>query len=150
MPYDIQPEYAHNGLLIDKIYDDLANLNVRSSTVFLDAWFAGQDRKYELVVAGLRPILLEVDVSYKWNVTVFSASTSKQVSGSFPNKKHGLFTYFLLKGLRPENWKNNTSLSYNELFQFIQSNVEREAGNLDRNQNPTITTIDGDKILVKR
>jgi len=52
--------------------------------------------------------------------------------------------------LRPENWKNNTSLSYNELFQFIQSNVEREAGNLDRNQNPTITTIDGDKILVKR
>ena len=35
-------------------------------------------------------------------------------------------------------------------LKFIQSNVERETGNLDRNQNPTITTIDGDKILVKR
>jgi hypothetical protein len=56
----------------------------------------------------------------------------------------------LLKGLRPENWKNNTSLSYNELFQYIEGNVKHEAGNLDRNQNLTLKTFDGEKILVKR
>ena len=150
IPYDIKPEYANTGLLIDEIYDYLGNLDVRSSTVFLDACFSGQDRNYELVVSGIRPVLMEVNVSYKANVTVISASTSKQVSGSFPNKKHGLFTYFLLKGLRPENWKNNTSLSYNELFQFIESNVIHEAGNMDRIQNPTISTYDGTRLFIKR
>ena len=87
---------------------------------------------------------------YIANVKVIAASTSKQVSGSFPDKKHGFFTYFLLKGLRPENWKNNASLSYNELFQFIESNVIHEAGNMDRIQNPTISTYDGTRLFIKR
>ena len=131
------------------MYSDLASLDLRSTTVFLDACFSGLDRQSNSIVKGLRPITLEVDVSYETNVTVFSASTSTQVSGSFPGKKHGLFTYFLLKGLRPENWKNNaSSISVGDLFQYIENNVLLEAGNLDRRQRPTLTTIDRNRIFI--
>ena len=110
IPFDGDPNYARQtGYALDDLYDKLINFKANSCTVFLDACFTGMNRESEILLAGARPISIEVDKSYQGNVTVFSASSSKEISSSWPIKKHCLFSYFLMKGIQ-----GNADLNSNE------------------------------------
>ena len=57
------------------------------------------------------------------NLIVFSASTEDQTAHPYKEKAHGIFTYYLLKGLQISNGE----MSYGELEDFIRTNVMRKS-----------------------
>ena len=54
-----------------------------------------------------------------------------------------------MKGMRGDGDANNDGqLTMDELGSYIQKNVSRQAGFLDREQTPQLQTLDRNKVLV--
>ena len=139
IPNDGDPNYAEEtGYSLNKMYDQLGKLPTDKITVFLDACFSGQDREQKLLIKDARGLGIKTKTSaIPDKLNVFSASSNDQVSSGWPDKKHGLFTYFMLKGIQGSADNNkDKQVSYEELSNYIKLNVERQAGFLDRKQNP--------------
>jgi uncharacterized caspase-like protein len=83
--------------------DNISALNAKNSLLLLDACFTGMNRENQALLADARPIALEVKLpALTKGVNVVSATAPKQISSGYSDKKHGLFTYYLLKSLRGE------------------------------------------------
>jgi hypothetical protein len=151
IPYDGDPNYAsQTGYEMDKLYAELGNMKAKSVTVFLDACFSGANRESETLLAGARPVFIEVKSGIPGNVTVFSAAGAKEISSAWPEKKHGLFSYYLMKGMRGDADTNgDNQITVGELGDYIRENVSDMAGMLDREQTPGLQTLDKEKVLIR-
>ena len=75
------------------MYLDLASMDAKSVTIFLNACFTGQTRNEELPIADSRPIEIKPIVSMiPDNLTILTVATGAQISGAIKEKEHGLFT----------------------------------------------------------
>ncbi|MBC8525962.1 MAG: caspase family protein [Candidatus Cloacimonetes bacterium] len=150
IPYDGDPNYAsQTGYEIEKIYINLANLKAKNVTVFLDACFSGANRENEMLLADARPITIEVDSPIAYGITVFSAASSKEISSAWADMKHGLFSYFLMKGMQGNADDNSDGdLTIKELGDYIQINVSEQAGFLDREQTPSVISDNYNRVLI--
>ena len=151
IPYDGDPNYAsQTGYEMDKLYEKLGGFEAKSTTVFLDACFSGANRDNEMLLADARPVFMEVDASATGNVTVFSASSGSEISSAWPEKKHGLFSYYLMKGMRGDADTNgDLKITVGELGDYVKENVSDMAGMLDREQTPGLQTLDRNRVLIE-
>jgi hypothetical protein len=99
LPVDGDPEKAEiGGYPAELLYSNLAKLEARSVTVFLDACFSGESPRGTLVrnASGIRVTPREIpQVSF----TVVSAARIDQVASWDKEAQHGLFTKYLLEAL---------------------------------------------------
>ncbi len=101
VPADADPQtLALTGYPVRTLYENLAQLPVRSLTVVLDACFSGLSDRGSLL-RGISPLTLRVEnpVLAAPNAVVLSASAGNEVSGWYDQKGHGLFTYVFLQQL---------------------------------------------------
>ena len=145
LPSDGEPELLeYSSLMRNEIFDSINSLNPKSVTVFLDTCYSGTTRSEEFLVAA-KPIFIEAqeqDIPY--NFTVFSASAGRETAKVLPEAEHGLFSYFLMKGLEGEADANSDNqITNGELFAFINKNVSRQA-----NQTPQLNGI-ADQVLTQ-
>jgi uncharacterized caspase-like protein len=71
---------------------------------------------------------LQSNMALSKNITVMSASSGDQISSTYDEKGHGLFTYFMLKGIKNEDVvRKDGSIAISDLFSFIKPQVERIA-----------------------
>jgi hypothetical protein len=62
------------------------------------------------------------------NMTILAAASGDQISSTYDEKGHGLFTYFMLKGIKNEDVvKPDGSVAISDLFGYIKPQVERIA-----------------------
>ena len=150
IPFDGDPNYpVITGYSLETVFENLSKLNANSVTVFLDACFTGTNRENEMLLAGARPVSIKLKNNYINDVTVFSATSSNEISSSYPKNKHGLFSYFLMKGMQGEADTNkDKKLTINELFDYTKKNVSRTAGTLDREQTPQLECLEPEKIII--
>ena len=59
----------------------------------------------------------------KGNIVVYTATSAEQAAMQYTEKRHGLFTYFLLKKLKESNGK----LTLGELGDYISNNVAKQS-----------------------
>mgnify|MGYP006412035549 FL=1 len=151
IPYDTDPNYATTGYNVNQIYTSLAGFDANSITIYIDACFSGISRDNEMLVEGMRPISIEIENSFYFqdNVTISTASTGTQYSSSYPEKAHGLFTYYLLKGLQGEANNNDNILTVGELHKYMNINISKTARNLDLEQTPMFIVPNPDIKLVR-
>ena len=145
LPYDGYPEILESSsLLRNDLFQSIAKLNPRSVTVFLDTCYSGATRSEEMLVAA-RPIMIEVEEQeIPDNFTVFSASSGKETAKILEEAEHGLFSYFLMKGLEGEADSNSDKqITNGELHAFINQKVSRQA-----NQSPQLSG-DPNQVLVQ-
>lgn len=149
LPFDVDPNYSV-GLPTDQLYKDLSAMGARSVTVFLDACFTGQTRSSEMLIANARPIVVRPKASsVPSNVTVISAASGSQISGAIEEKEHGLFTYYVLKGLGGEADGNKDAvLKTEELSAYVSSKVQEQAALSGREQTPELQG-DASRVLVR-
>jgi len=153
IPSDGDPNYpSQTGFSLDNLYDKLEQLDCRTITVFLDACFSGGTRENKSLFVDARPVFVQIKhPALRSNkITVFAAAGDDQISSSYPEMKHGLFTYFLLKGLKGDaDIDSNGVVTVQELGDYITTNVKKTAGLLDREQTPQVFAKDKSRVLVK-
>ena len=149
LPFDVDPNYAI-GLPIKDLYYNLSKMGAKSVTVYLDACFTGQTRDSKMLIADARPIIISPNKdSIPSNVTVFSASSGSQISGAIKEKEHGLFTYYLLKGMSGDaDINKDKSIQINELSKYVSKNVKNQAAINGREQTPELKGSK-DRVLVR-
>jgi uncharacterized caspase-like protein len=73
------------------------------------------------------------------SIISFNATSSGQISNAFPAKKHGLFTYYLLRGLKGDADADDDGwISVKETYNYVLNNVRRESRRLQSEQTPII------------
>ena len=145
LPSDGNPKgLEYSALMRNQVFDSIAKLNSKSVTVFLDTCYSGATRSDEFLVAA-KPIFIEVaEQEIPNNFTVFSASSGKETAKILEEAEHGLFSYYLMKGLEGEADKNkDQQITNGELIAFINKNVSRQAS-----QTPQLAG-DANRILVQ-
>ncbi len=118
------------------IYDRLGALGVGSLTFFLDACFSGSDRSGAALVEGTRGIAIAPKAgALSGNTVVFSAVKKDQTAHPYRDKRHGMFTYYLLKAMQ----ESEGDITYGELSKSVESNVIKTMIRDDKGlvQNPT-------------
>ncbi len=149
LPFDVDPNYSV-GLPLKKLYKDLNAMGARSVTVYLDACFTGQTRDAKMLIANARPIIIlpkEQDIPDK--VNLLTAASGSQISGAIKEKEHGLFTYYVLRGLSGDADTNKDKVvKLKELYNYVSKNVREQAALNGREQFPQLKS-DQDKVIVK-
>lgn len=142
LPYDVDPNYS-SGINLKNLYKNLASLEAKSVTLFLDACFTGQSREEKLLIDKARPVIVrDSDLYADEKITVISASSGSQVSSAMQDSNHGIFTYYLLKGLRGEADKNkDKKIFLSELVDYVSKEVKVSAAKIGRVQTPVVSGL---------
>jgi len=130
VPYDGDPSFiAETGYSLKRMYDALGKLPAKEIVVALDSCFSGAGGR-SVLAKGARPLVMNVVLTQALtkNMTVLSASSGEQISSTYDEKGHGLFTYFLLRGIKYENVVTpDGTLKVEDLFGYVRPQVERIA-----------------------
>ena len=134
-----------------EIVSAIQNAQPRTVTMFLDSCYSGQTRGGDVLIAGARPIAPKTSTnSYPPNFTVISASSNDQISSASPELKHGIFSYFLMKGMEGDADQNKDGkITVAEMQDYLTDMVGRQAMGMNRKQQPQLFG-DADRVLVGR
>jgi hypothetical protein len=132
-----------------EMFELINKVEPNSVTMFFDTCYSGQTRDEEMLVAGLRPIRLTAEEQdTPNNFTIFTASNYDQTSGSINQAKHGIFSYYLMKGMEGQADSNqDKKITNGELIAYLKQNVSEEAFINNRQQEPMLSG-DPDKVLI--
>jgi hypothetical protein len=147
LPYDGRPRLLENtALLRDELFRDIKQTNPRSVTVFLDTCYSGLTRNEEILITG-RPIVIKAkEQAIPNGFTLFSAASNDQISKPLEEAKHGMFSYFLMKGMEGDADSNNDNkITARELHAYVEQNVVQQSSG---SQTPELQG-DKDRVLVK-
>ena len=148
LPYDGSPELLDDtAILRDRLFNDIAKANPRSVTVFLDTCYSGSNRGSQMLIADARPILLKAkDTSVPEGFSVFTAAAGDETAKSLEEAKHGLFSYFLMKGMEGDADTNgDKQITAGELHAYVKTNVVQQSSGT---QTPELQG-DADRVLVR-
>lgn len=122
---------------LNSLYTALANTKASNITYFMDACFTGANKEGSMLVAARGVAREAKKETLQGNSVVFSASSGDETAMTYPEKGHGMFTYFLLKKLQ----ETAGNVSYSELATYINYNVKKEAFLInDKPQTPIVAT----------
>ena len=129
IPYDGDLRFIkRTGYRLKDFYEDLDNLPVKRTIVFLDSCFSGvAARSDKMLDPNARPVLMHLEGPSLSSNKVVSliASTGGQTSASYPEKELGLFTYFLARGLRGEAKSRQGLITIGDLYTYVTENVTK-------------------------
>ncbi len=133
----------------NEVFDIVKKLQPKKVTVFFDTCFSGVSRDEETLMADARPLRIIADKQdTPENFTIFSASQLDQISSGLKDAKHGIFSYYLMKGLEGNADANgDKKITNGELIVYMDTNVSQKASELGRQQNPSLAG-DPDKVLI--
>jgi hypothetical protein len=123
----------------------------KSVTMFIDACYSGQTRGGDVLVANAKPLSLKSDTNvYPANFTVITASANDQISSSSLELKHGIFSFYLMKGMEGEADANKDGkITVGEMQDYLSDKVSRQAMTLNRKQTTQLVG-DAGRVLVGR
>jgi len=122
IPVDVSGLNVKDGVSLKEIMNRLSKKPHKKLTIITDACFTGAGKKGAL--ASVRGISIVPNFPEISNKMVFLASSSgNQSSLTDESRKHGLFTYFMLKYLK----ESSGNISIDALYKDIKKSVALEA-----------------------
>ncbi|MCZ2355080.1 MAG: caspase family protein [Bacteroidia bacterium] len=111
LPVDVPANQPDERFRVSLVLEKLTQNPHKRFTAFIDACFAGGARNASpLAARGIK--ILPKPLQLSGNSVLFAACSPSQISLPYPEAKHGLFTYFLLKSLK----QHPETISYEKLF----------------------------------
>ena len=133
----------------NEVFEFVKKLNPKKVTVFFDTCYSGVSRDDQQLMANARPLKIVADEQdTPENFTIFSASQLDQISSGLKEAKHGIFSYYLMKGLEGKADSNqDKKITNGELISYLDENISQKASELGRQQNPSLAG-NPDKVLI--
>ena len=151
LPQDSDPNLLDiTALSRTKLFKTIIDLKPKSVTMFLDTCYSGVSRDEQTLLASARPIRIVADEQegIPDNFTIFTASQVEQISSGLKEANHGIFSYYLMKGLEGKADSNqDKKITNGELLAYMNENVSQKAAEQGRQQNPSLAG-DPDKVLI--
>lgn len=144
VPWDGDPQFLEDtGYPIKRLYAKLAALKAKRSIVALDACFSGSGGR-SVLAKGLRPLVAKVSLSQdSAKVVALTAADGAQVTGTLDEQGHGLFTYYLLRGLNGAAKDGSGRVTVRGLYDYVVPNVQDGARRQNRDQTPQLFPREG-------
>jgi len=139
IPYDGDPSFLKSTAFpLSKIYADLSALPAKESVVMLDSCFSGAGGR-SVMAPGVRPLVVTEDANIAPDkVDILSASGAREIAGGLDLRQHGLFTYFVLRGLAGEAADKDGHVTLGGLENFVRDHVKETARRSNRDQTPRL------------
>lgn len=152
VPYDGNPTYIRSGgLAVSELQTAMGKLKEQQVYVFLDSCFSGSGER-SVLPEGTRPLVPVKEIE-KTEVVTFTASGARETTGAHPTSGHGLFTHYLIDGLKGAADQNkDANVSITELDTFVVEGVRVEARRQNREQNPVLvmpTGVQPNQVIVQ-
>ena len=144
VPWDGDPDMLERtAILRQEMIDGLKKLKPASVVMFMDTCYSGTAKggKKTLVAdaRALRVVRKDRRSILPENFTLFSAAANDEIASSHPTLKHGLFSYWMMRGLGGEaDGNSDNKITAGELHSFVGKNVERDAVSIGRKQHPQL------------
>ena len=150
LPFGADKQFIdRTALNQQEIVRSLQSVQPKSVTMFMDACYSGQIRTGDTLLASARPVVPKVSAnSFPPEFTVFTASSPEQIASSSPALKHGIFSYYVMKGMEGDADENKDGkITVDELHAYLAEMVSKQALTLNRKQSPQLIGTSG-KVLV--
>jgi hypothetical protein len=142
LPHEANRDLLDRTAIAQKeLVDAIQRSSPKTVTMFIDSCYSGQSRTGETLLASARPIAVTAKQtsSFPSNFTVISASAPDQISSSSPELKHGIFSYYLMRGMEGEADTNkDRQITVAEMQAYLTENVSRRAMGMNRTQQPQV------------
>ena len=136
LPVDGYGNDATSGYSLENLYTELAAIPAKSVMVFMDACFSGAQRDGSMLVEARGVTIKPREEMPTGKLVVFSAAQGDETAYPYTEKKHGMFTYYLLKKL--QDTKGETTLG--ELMNYVTTEVKQQSILQNKkSQTPKIT-----------
>lgn len=140
LPIDGKGTSVASGYSLRKLYKEFSDFTSESVTIFMDACFSGAQRGDGMIASARGVAIKSKQERPLGNVFVMSAAQGDETAYPYKDKKHGLFTYFLLKKLQATKGK----VSLDELSEYVKTSVARKSlVENGKSQTPSIYVSSG-------
>ncbi len=123
LPVDADGMHMEACYPLSKLYRELGDMGAKKVVVLIDACFSGSKRGDGMLASARGIAIKSKSETPQGNVVVVSAAQGDETAFPYREKKHGMFTYFLLKKLR----ETKGQCSLGELAAYIQKNVKQQS-----------------------
>ena len=140
LPYDGDATYlSETAINLKLLFQRIELLKPRDVVAFLDSCYSGQTRSGGTLLADARPIAIQL-ASSKFGgekTSIFSAASGIELAGSNERLGHGLFSFYLMKGLEGAAELNpDGTIDSGRLQEYIRRSVFKESALNGKAQNP--------------
>ncbi len=152
LPYGVDQDLLDETAIDQrKIFSAIQATQPKSVTMFIDSCYSGLSKTGGILLAGARPVTLKTsDIEYPAEFTVMTASSADQISSSSTELQHGIFSFYLMKGMEGNaDFDRDGKITIGEMQKFLLDNVQRQAMSLNRKQIPQVVG-DTNRVLVSR
>lgn len=130
------------GYNLSDLYAALSKYPTFSTIILLDACFSGAQRNGEMLVSARSVAIRSKVETPNGNLVVLSAATGDETAYPYQEKKHGMFTYFLLKKLQ----ETNGDAHLGEIAEYVKEQVQK-CSLVENLKGQTPTIISSRKIM---
>lgn len=138
VPVDADGRYTEDCYSLNTLYKELGGLPVKKVFVFLDACFSGSQRGDDMLMAARSLLLVpKEEKPMGENMVVFSAASGAETAYPYKEKRHGMFTYYLLNLL----YRTKGTCNIGELGTYVKEKVTEKSVTVNsKRQTPTLTS----------
>jgi hypothetical protein len=126
---DSNPKYLDSTAIpLDELAAAVGKLRARQVTIYLDTAFHARREQRALTNAAVPPVRAFKDLASGGNVALVTACGPGEGAMEIPANKHGIFTYYLVRGLEgAADADRDGSITARELFTHLKESVSIEA-----------------------
>jgi len=159
IPYDADPDILYaTGFPMTEVKTIFNRIEAERLVFFIDSCYSGAagGRTFlsqKLKTRGLRISrkFLDNSVSQGSGRIIITASRPNEKSLELDSIRHGIFTHYLLEGLRGKADSNQDSVVHlREVFDYIEANVSNTARKIGGNQHPVMVGSFSGKIILSQ
>ena len=139
LPFDTNTDLLEETAINQKtLFKQISQAGARSVVVFLDACFSGTNRGGQALVQNQRAVNLKQNAdALPPGFSVFSAASHQQVAFGDDSLQHGVFTFFLLKGISAEQGaQQSRQLNLGQLAAYVTQKTRQYALQNNKQQDP--------------
>lgn len=151
LPWDGDAHFLQDTAYpIGRLYEKLNALKAKRIVVALDSCFSGAGGR-SVLPKGARPLVTKIDTATNsaGKLLVLTASAADEISGSDEVQGHGVFTYYLLRGLSGAAADKAGRVSVQALYDYLVPKVRDAAARENRDQTPQLLSASADDAALK-